>query len=124
MWSYLEPLFLKSKEVQEELPEDAARFKHIDNDVKKLLKEARLTRFILHACNKEGLYDLLEWLKYGLSRCKNSLNDLLDVEEIDFPRYVKLYVVDPFVGGTSNFHFQMSPASKRAWNMLGVLFGI
>ena len=27
VWSYLEPLFMKSKEVQEELPEDAARFK-------------------------------------------------------------------------------------------------
>ena len=27
VWSYLEPLFMKSKEVQEELPEDAKRFK-------------------------------------------------------------------------------------------------
>ena len=29
VWSYLEPLFMKSKEVQEELPEDAKRFKGI-----------------------------------------------------------------------------------------------
>ena len=86
VWSYLEPLFMKSKEVQEELPEDAARFKHIDNDVKKLLKEAELTRFILHACNKEGLYDLLEGVQDRLSRCKKSLNDFLDAKRRIFPR--------------------------------------
>ena len=86
VWSYLEPLFMKSKEVQEELPEDAARFKHIDNDVKKLLKEAELTRFILKACNKEGLYDLLEGVQDRLSRCKKSLNDFLDAKRRIFPR--------------------------------------
>ena len=87
VWSYLEPLFMKSKEVQEELPEDAARFKGIDKEVKGLLKEAETTRWILKACNKDGLYDLLEGVQDRLSRCKKSLNDFLDAKRRIFPRF-------------------------------------
>lgn len=87
VWSYLEPLFMKSKEVQEELPEDAARFKHIDQEVKKVLKDAEVTLFILKACNKEGLYDLLEGIQDRLSVCKKSLNDFLDAKRRIFPRF-------------------------------------
>ena len=67
VWSYLEPLFMKSKEVREELPEDAARFKTIDGDVKIILKTAETTKFILPACNVDGLYDELEQIQERLS---------------------------------------------------------
>ena len=55
-------------------------------DVKKILKEAE-NDFIKPACNKEGLYDLLEEIQERLSRCKKSLNDFLDAKRRIFPRF-------------------------------------
>ena len=60
LWSYLEPLFIGSEEVKKELAEDAARFVQIDMDVKSILKEARKTKSIIRAANKEGLFEHLE----------------------------------------------------------------
>jgi len=54
--------------------------------VKKILKEAE-NDFIKPACNKEGLYDLLEEIQERLSRCKKSLNDFLDAKRRIFPRF-------------------------------------
>ena len=85
VWSYLEPLFMKSAEVQMELPEDAKRFKTIDSDFKKILKEAELTEYIKPACNKAGLYDDLEKIQERLAQCKKSLNDFLDAKRRIFP---------------------------------------
>jgi dynein heavy chain len=62
-------------------------FAGIDNDVKRILKEAETTRFIKPACNKEGLYDILEQIQERLSVCKKSLNDFLDAKRRIFPRF-------------------------------------
>ena len=43
------------------------RFKTIDADVKKILKTAENTQFILYACNVDGLYDELEEIQERLS---------------------------------------------------------
>lgn len=39
MWSYLEPLFINSEEVKQELPKDTERFERVDGEVKATLNE-------------------------------------------------------------------------------------
>ena len=86
-WSYLEPLFISSEEVKRELPEDAERFKGIDENVKRILTEARETQNVLKACNREGLFEELEKIAEELDRCKKSLADYLDGKRRQFPRF-------------------------------------
>jgi dynein heavy chain len=87
LWSYLEPLFIGSEEVKKELAEDAARFVTIDINVKQLLKDARVAKSIIRACNKDGLFALLEETEKGLNKCKRSLMDFLDAKRRQFPRF-------------------------------------
>jgi dynein heavy chain len=87
LWSYLEPLFIGSEEVKKELAEDAARFVQIDIDVKKMLREAKATKSVIRACNKEGMYEHLELTEKGLNICKRSLMDFLDAKRRQFPRF-------------------------------------
>ena len=87
LWSYLEPLFVRSAEVKAELPEDAERFVGIDKDVRQILKDAGATKFIKPACNKPGLFDLLESVESRLNLCKRSLMDFLDQKRTQFPRF-------------------------------------
>jgi dynein heavy chain len=86
-WSYLEPLFIGSEEVKKELPETAERFKDIDIDVKKILRDAHEKQIILYACNKEGLLTTLEALQEQLELCRKSLNEFLDGRCRQFPRF-------------------------------------
>jgi dynein heavy chain len=87
LWSYLEPLFIRSAEVQAELPEDAKRFVGIDKDVRQSLKDAHATKLIKQACNKPGLFDLLEDAEGRLNLCKRSLMDFLAAKRTQFPRF-------------------------------------
>jgi dynein heavy chain len=86
-WAYLEPLFMKSAEVQRELPEDAARFKDIDSDVKDMLKAMWEAKNIKTACNLDGLLEKCEEIVDQLNICKRSLKEFLDGRRRQFPRY-------------------------------------
>ena len=86
-WSYLEPLFIGSEEVKKELPETAAKFKGIHEEVMLLLRRARDDKNIKSACNREGLLEELEDLIGQLSVCKKSLADFLDGRRRQFPRF-------------------------------------
>jgi dynein heavy chain len=87
LWSYLEPLFIRSAEVKSELPVDAERFVGIDRDVRQVLKDAHKTMMVKDACNKEGLFALLEDVESRLNLCKRSLMDFLDAKRTQFPRF-------------------------------------
>ena len=86
-WSYLEPLFIGSEEVKKELPEDAKRFKEIDDQVRVILQKAWRTRNIKEVCNLPGLQDKLLGLEKKLDLCKKSLSEYLDGKRRQFPRF-------------------------------------
>lgn len=86
-WSYLEPLFIGSEEVKNELPEDAKRFEGIDSNVKQELKTSWSIKYINEACNQVGLLKRLEEIQQQLDICKKSLSDFLDGRRRQFPRY-------------------------------------
>ena len=87
MWSYLEPLFIGSEEVKKELPEDTARFKAIDVQVKEILASSWDSKKVRKAFNVEGLQGRLEALQADQEKCKKSLADFLDGKRRIFPRF-------------------------------------
>jgi dynein heavy chain len=86
-WSYLEPLFIGSEEVKKELPEDAKRFKGIDENVRKELKKCWEIKNIEASCNQDDLQNRLDSNQGQLNICKKSLADFLDGRRRQFPRY-------------------------------------
>jgi dynein heavy chain len=86
-WSYLEPLFIHSAEVQKELPETAAKFKLIDVEVKKCLNGMHKDLNVKKACNRDNLLEDFEQIQTDLEVCKKSLADFLDGRRRQFPRY-------------------------------------
>jgi dynein heavy chain len=87
VWSYLEPLFVGSEEVKKELPQDAARFQVVDEQVRTLLRQMWATRNVMKACNQPGLFVQLEKLQKDEELCKKSLTDFLDGKRRLFPRF-------------------------------------
>ena len=86
-WSYLEPLFIHSEEVKNQLPELTADFEEIDIEVKDILKAAWNTKNIKNACNAEGLFKRLEKVVEMLESCKHRLKEFLDGRRRQFPRF-------------------------------------
>ena len=58
-WSFLENLFIHSEEVRRELPKESDEFVGIDEDVKKLLKDAHEKQFALVFSTQEGHLKLI-----------------------------------------------------------------
>jgi dynein heavy chain len=86
-WSYLEPLFIGSEEVKKELPEDAKRFKGIDDNVRRELKNCWKIKNIEKGCNQDEFQNRLDANQQQLNICKKSLADFLDGRRRQFPRY-------------------------------------
>jgi dynein heavy chain len=86
-WSYLETLFIGSEEVKKELPEDTLRFAGIDTDVRRVLKDFYEVQNAANACNKEGVFKLLEETQRKLELCEKSLNNYLEQKRRIFPRF-------------------------------------
>jgi dynein heavy chain, axonemal len=52
-WAYLENLFLGSDEVKKELPEQAKQFVFIDQEVKRILKDASEKQYTIVFCDQD-----------------------------------------------------------------------
>lgn len=86
-WSYLEPLFIGSEEVKRELPDDAARFRNIDSQVRAILQKAWKIRNVKTTCTQPGLLDALHEIEVAQEQCKKSLSEFLDGKRRQFPRF-------------------------------------
>eukprot|EP00854_Cymbomonas_tetramitiformis_P011343 gene11343-13405_t len=69
-WSYLEPIFVGSKDIRKQLPEECKRFDGIDADLRELMKDVETTPNVVECCTRDGLLDTLESLNEGLSVCE------------------------------------------------------
>jgi dynein heavy chain len=86
-WQSLETIFLGSKDIRQQLPEDSKRFDEIDAQFRALMVSATTTPRVLDACNVEGRLQLLETMKSGLEKCEKSLNMYLETKRKAFPRF-------------------------------------
>ncbi|XP_059853521.1 dynein axonemal heavy chain 17 [Delphinus delphis] len=86
-WSHLESIFIGSKDIRAQLPEDSQRFDDIDQEFKALMEEAVKTPNVVEATNKPGLYNKLENLKKRLAMCEKALAEYLETKRLAFPRF-------------------------------------
>ncbi|GBG24145.1 Dynein heavy chain 9, axonemal [Hondaea fermentalgiana] len=86
-WAYLATLFLQSDEVKEALPSDAKRFAALDEDVRKLLEDAKSNKLLLSFCAKPGRADNMDEVNEQLALCKTSLGNFIASKRASFPRF-------------------------------------
>ncbi|KAK9817742.1 hypothetical protein WJX72_001478 [[Myrmecia] bisecta] len=93
-WAYLESLFIHSEEVKKELPEATHRFANIDKEVKGILKDFGTAKNCVAACNREGLFKLLQQQQRELERCEKALADYMESKRRAFPRFYFVSTAD------------------------------
>jgi dynein heavy chain len=78
--------------VRRELPKESDEFVGIDEDVKKLLKDAYEKQYALSFSTQEGHLKLIEDANSKLVKCEKALNRFMEDKRTCFPRF---YFVSP-----------------------------
>lgn len=86
-WMYLESIFVGSKDIRMQLPDDSKRFDQIDRDFKELVRSVENESNIVQVTNRAGLLTKLEQLQAMLILCEKALNDYLETKRLAFPRF-------------------------------------
>ncbi|RAW32452.1 Dynein beta chain, flagellar outer arm, partial [Phytophthora cactorum] len=88
-WCSLESIFLSSAgDIQRQLPSEYQRFEHVDQEMKELFADARMSPSVLVACcQREGREAVLRDLQVELEICQKALNQYLDGKKDIFPRF-------------------------------------
>jgi dynein heavy chain len=93
-WAYLESLFIHSEEVKRELPDAAQRFKTIDEEIKRILVQAKEISNVVNSASVEGLYKGLEYQQGQLELCEKALADYMESKRRAFPRFYFISTAD------------------------------
>lgn len=86
-WMYLESIFIGSKDIRKQLPEDSKRFDEIDKEFKALLDSIGEDKNVVRITNRVGLLEKLEKLQGMLVQCEKALNDYLETKRLAYPRF-------------------------------------
>jgi dynein heavy chain len=86
-WVSLESIFLGSKDIRVQLPEDSKRFDGIDENFRQLMDSGVSTPNVIEACGAKGRGELLTQMKTGLAQCERSLFQYLETKRLVFPRF-------------------------------------
>lgn len=88
-WCSLESIFLSSSgDIQRQLPQEYQRFEHVDQEMKELFADARVSPSVLVACcQRDGRETVLRDLQSELEICQKALNQYLDGKKDIFPRF-------------------------------------
>jgi dynein heavy chain len=86
-WQSLESIYLGSKDIRIQLPEDSRRFDEIDANWKTLMGSAESVPAVIESCSTEGRSELLQKMNVGLDQCEKSLFMYLETKRMAFPRF-------------------------------------
>lgn len=86
-WMSLESIFLTSKDIREQLPDDTKRFEGIDQAFRELMLGVTETPIVMHACQVGGREEDLMDMTGELEMCQKALNEYLDTKKNIFPRF-------------------------------------
>ena len=86
-WMYLESIFIGSDDIKQQLPEEAAIFKGIDEKWNRLMQETKKNTLIIYAAKQPDRLSTLQHLATSLDKCQRSLSDYLETKRIAFPRF-------------------------------------
>lgn len=91
----MEPIFIGSEDIREQLPEDAKRFDIIDAEFKEqMVVDGLSITSAIDACLKDGRFETLVRCKSGLETCHRSLADYLETKRKKFPRFYFIAAAD------------------------------
>ena len=87
-WVYLEGIFFGSSDIAQQLPNQYARFRSIDNDFVSLMKKAASRLRIMNVClNINNLEKSLKLLYDSLEKIKKALAEYLETQRQAFARF-------------------------------------
>lgn len=93
-WVYLEVIFVGSEDINEQLPEQAAKFVKIDAGVRKEVEELQKSKTAVEACGRDGLIEYLRYLEPELADCERALNAYLETKRLAYPRFYFVSTAD------------------------------
>jgi len=85
-WRYLQPIF-DSPDIIQQLPNEASRFKGVDNIWTSLMKQTVENPLVITQCTKEGLLEKLQSATTNLEFIKKSLALYLEEKRLRFERF-------------------------------------
>ncbi len=85
-WRYLQPIF-DSPDIIQQLPNEASRFKGVDNIWTSLMKQTAENPSVITQCTKEGLLEKLQSATTNLDLIQKSLNKYLEEKRTRFARF-------------------------------------
>ena len=85
-WRYLQPIF-DSPDIIQQLPNEASRFKGVDNIWTSLMKQTQENPSVITQCTKEGLLEKLESATANLDFIQKSLATYLEQKRASFARF-------------------------------------
>eukprot|EP00904_Undaria_pinnatifida_P003150 jgi/Undpi1/12836/HiC_scaffold_7.g02503.m1 len=86
-WTSLEAIFLTSKDIRAQLPDDTRRFEGIDLEFKDLMKSASFGPTVVAFCSEEERGEGLTNMHLELEKCEKALTEYLDMKKNVFPRF-------------------------------------
>eukprot|EP00752_Nemacystus_decipiens_P011484 g10196.t1 len=86
-WTSLEAIFLTSKDIRSQLPDDTRRFEGIDLEFKDLMKSASYCPNVVVFCSEDGRAEGLINMHRELEKCERALTEYLDMKKNVFPRF-------------------------------------
>ena len=86
-WTYLEAIFIGSEDIRKQLPDDATLFDKLDVDFKLVAKELASNRNVLISTGTPQLFERLDKVQMGLTKCEQALSEYLERKRLAFPRF-------------------------------------
>eukprot|EP00003_Mantamonas_plastica_P006669 TRINITY_DN1548_c0_g2_i8.p1 TRINITY_DN1548_c0_g2~~TRINITY_DN1548_c0_g2_i8.p1 ORF type:complete len:4445 (-),score=1771.15 TRINITY_DN1548_c0_g2_i8:52-13386(-) len=93
-WDHLENIFIGSKDIREQLPEDSKRFDGIDADFKESMNSYASTPNVLQVCMQEGMWAHFKKMDSEIEACEKSLDTYLEGKRLAFPRFYFISELD------------------------------
>lgn len=86
-WMYLESIFLGSKDIRKQLPNDADRFDKTHQSFENTLAEMNLDTNVMRVTGQVGLTAKMEAILRDLILCEKALNEYLETKRLAYPRF-------------------------------------
>ena len=130
VWLYLEPIF-SSEDIMRQMPQEAKRFKQVDNMWRKVMQQTESKPNVLMATATEGMHESFVHANQLLELIQKGLNDYLEAKRLSFAvrllcpddqRYSFLPSLSCFSGGAPTDLIPHSPPLSPLLESLQRLF--
>ena len=86
-WQKLNPIFMQSQDIREQLPDETKRFEKVHSDWQGLMQMASEEPKVTECACYEGREEVLKDLQKEIDACEKALNEYLEEKKKMFPRF-------------------------------------